>query len=272
MSIFHDNDRVPDWLLEKPPSEPAVAKKTEDLRPANNKADNPIQGRFGPAVATGTSDVDNDSTKSMCLNMSLSQEHRTHNANIPVLDPFFMESKWCTLKICTILKTPIKVHILFVLFLVLYMVAGSRRGKDDVILIFIVYGPSLLLSVVSSELVQASFLRSYGVEVMYILVWPFGAILRCGLLATPRQDFFIAVAGPSTFILFAVGWAFLFHAYLYNAPDPSLLWINVIYWSFVLNVELFCYGLLIPMYPLVNITMPLILLSFITPPPNSCCQ
>ncbi len=110
--------------------------------------------------------------------------------------------KW-SFRIGSIFGIPVTVHITFLLLLLLVFFAGQSvigtGGLDGVIFVVLVFA-----SVVFHELSHATVARHYGINVVDITLLPIGGVAR---MATPpdnpKQEIFIAMAGPAASLVLA---------------------------------------------------------------------
>lgn len=116
--------------------------------------------------------------------------------------------KW-SLRIGSLFGIPVKVHVTFLLLLILIYFAGTRiigtGGLDGVIFVVLVFA-----SVVFHELSHAFVARHYGIDVVDITLLPIGGVARMGSNPEePIQEVFIAAAGPiaSFFLAFCLWFA-----------------------------------------------------------------
>lgn len=111
--------------------------------------------------------------------------------------------KW-SFRLGSILGIPLKVHITFLLLLLLVFFVGDRfigigglRGLIFVSLIF--------ASVVFHELSHAMVARHYGINVVDITLLPIGGVARMPTTPEdPRQEILISAAGPAASLVLAI--------------------------------------------------------------------
>jgi Zn-dependent protease/CBS domain-containing protein len=116
--------------------------------------------------------------------------------------------KW-SFRIGSIFGIPVKVHVTFLLLLLLVFVAGESvfgtGGINGVIFVILVFA-----SVVFHELSHSLVARHYGISVEDITLLPIGGVARMTTNPEqPRQEIFIAIAGPaaSFFLAFCLWFA-----------------------------------------------------------------
>ena len=110
--------------------------------------------------------------------------------------------KW-SFKIGTIVGIPVKIHVTFLLLLVLVYFSGASvigtAGIEGVIFVVLVFA-----SVVFHELSHAMVARYYGINVTDITLLPIGGVARMASPPDrPVQEVLIAAAGPAASIFLA---------------------------------------------------------------------
>ena len=116
-------------------------------------------------------------------------------------------------------------------------------------------------TVLVHELGHCVATRRLGAPVHGILLWPLGGLAFVGHTASPRDDLLVAAAGPLTHLPQVAFWIVLElittvimtkRAFLtWNTWPPSNnLWFAVVTAAVSLNVALFAFNLLLPVYPL----------------------
>jgi len=123
--------------------------------------------------------------------------------------------KW-SIRIGSILGIPVKVHLTFLLLLVLvYFVGPSFLGLGG--FLGVVFVLLVFASVVFHELSHAMVARHYGIQVTDITLLPIGGVARMATLPQePRQEILISVAGPIASIV--LGFSLWFLADLFGSP------------------------------------------------------
>lgn len=115
-------------------------------------------------------------------------------------------------KVVTIAGIPIRLHFLFVILLLLWILPGTCNGtaratEESILLLVAMFGSVLL-----HELGHAFAARQFGAQVLDIMLWPLGGFTRMGNMPErPLPDFVVAIAGP------AVNFALLFIAFAFGA-------------------------------------------------------
>jgi Zn-dependent protease len=100
---------------------------------------------------------------------------------------------------------PIRIHITFLLLLGWIGVAGSEAGKGRAGsgLLFIIL---LFACVLLHELSHATVATRYGVRTLSITLYPIGGVALLEKSPRPRQEFWIALAGPLLNFVLAGNW------------------------------------------------------------------
>jgi Zn-dependent protease len=101
---------------------------------------------------------------------------------------------------------PIRLHFTFLLFLV-YIGASGQAGSAPMRVGFVV---AAFACVVLHELGHSLVALKYGIPVADITLYPIGGLARIEKRPTPRQEFWIALAGPMVNLAIAlIVWAIL---------------------------------------------------------------
>ncbi len=111
--------------------------------------------------------------------------------------------KW-SIKIGSVFGIPVKVHITFLLLLILIFYVGNAviglDGLRGVIFVCLVFA-----SVVFHELSHSIVARGYGIKVEDITLLPIGGVSRMASVPEkPLQEILIAAAGPASSILLGI--------------------------------------------------------------------
>mmetsp|Transcript_44963 Transcript_44963/g.66166 ORF Transcript_44963/g.66166 Transcript_44963/m.66166 type:complete len:308 (+) Transcript_44963:210-1133(+) len=161
---------------------------------------------------------------------------------------------------------PIKAHWSFFALLGVVMLSGIIRFDPLYLaLVFLLYGPILLITVIVHELGHAITTKKLGGTVGGIVLWPLGGFAMCGPTSGgAREDFLVSLAGPLSHLPQMLFWLAL---YVFTSGGDFVYFRNMFYISslhdgaigffstlfaqgFFLNVELLVFNLLIPAYPL----------------------
>src|SRR6185295_13848443 len=101
----------------------------------------------------------------------------------------------------TIFGVPIRLHFTFLLLLIflIFIGIGERQsGASTAIYILALFGSVLL-----HELGHALVARSYGIRTIEIVMFPIGGMSRPDRQPKPREELWIALAGPAVNLLIA---------------------------------------------------------------------
>ena len=98
---------------------------------------------------------------------------------------------------------PIRLHFTFILLLVFLIFVGVGERQSAVV--NVVYVCALFGSVILHELGHALVGKLYGVRVLEIVMFPIGGVARMEQPAKPREELWIALAGPMVNLLIAFG-------------------------------------------------------------------
>lgn len=96
---------------------------------------------------------------------------------------------------------PVRLHFTFILLFVFLISVGITGGQSmwaDVLYIAAIFG-----SVILHELGHALVARRYGVRTVEIVMFPIGGLARLDRNPGPREEFWIAVAGPAVNVVLA---------------------------------------------------------------------
>jgi Zn-dependent protease len=104
---------------------------------------------------------------------------------------------------------PVRMHFTFLLLLVFLLfigVGGQQSGVVTALYVLALFGSVLL-----HELGHALVARRYGIRTLEIVMFPIGGVARQERQPKPREEFWIALAGPAVNALIAaglIGWLF----------------------------------------------------------------
>lgn len=100
-----------------------------------------------------------------------------------------------------VMGVPIRFHFTFVLLLILLIVAGIGGSQSD--LAYTLYIAALFASVMVHELGHAWVAMRFGIRTREIVMFPIGGMARLERNPKPRQELWIALAGPAVNIAIA---------------------------------------------------------------------
>src|SRR5438477_6342789 len=143
------------------------------------------------------------------------------------------ESGW-SLQIATVSGIPIRLHFSFLFILAwIAWVSPPQQKLSGVLLIL-----ALFTCVVLHELGHSVTAQRYGIGVAEIVLYPIGGIARMEKLPKPRQELWIALAGPAVNVVIA-GILFVVLKAMGN-PEPKAIqqvgMLNVLPNPLVLNL------------------------------------
>src|SRR5579862_545958 len=100
-----------------------------------------------------------------------------------------------------VLGVPIRLHFTFVLLLIFLIVTGL--GSNQSAANYTLFILAMIVSVLLHELGHALVSSLYGIRTLEIMMYPIGGVARLERPAKPREEFWIAVAGPVVNLLIA---------------------------------------------------------------------
>ncbi len=125
--------------------------------------------------------------------------------------------------VATVTGIPVYLHGTFLLLLVFVFVSDWARGRNlgsavtGVVFLLAIFG-----TVVLHELGHALMARRYGIRTRDITLLPIGGLARIERMpVVPRQELWVALAGPAVNIVIAVG---TYSVLALAAPDPNSPW------------------------------------------------
>lgn len=98
---------------------------------------------------------------------------------------------------------PVRIHLLFVLFLVLLLVLASTQPSFDFTLDSALAAAVLLVSVALHEVAHLLTAKRFGGWVHEVVIGPFGGLVRPGVPDLPKAHVMVALAGPVANLLLA---------------------------------------------------------------------
>ncbi len=154
-------------------------------------------------------------------------------------------SGW-SIHLITVSGIPIRIHFTF--FLLLTWLVFNMPGPSRLFGLFCVVG--LFTCVVLHELGHSIVAQRLGVGVVDIVLYPIGGIARMEKMPAPKQELWIALAGPAVNVVIS---AVLWLAFKIGGTTvaPSQLSFTSSFWHFLLysNVVLFAFNM-IPAFPM----------------------
>lgn len=99
-----------------------------------------------------------------------------------------------TVGVVRILGVPVRLHFTFVLLLIFLVVFGIGAKQSH--LMYVLYILALFASVLLHELGHAVVSRRYGIHTIEIVMFPIGGVARLERNPKPREELWIALAGP----------------------------------------------------------------------------
>jgi Zn-dependent protease len=163
-----------------------------------------------------------------------------------------MPKPW-SYRIATIQGIPIYLHFTFLLLLIFFAIGSFGGERPDYSAANLIFVLVLFACVVLHELGHSLVARRYGIPVSDITLYPIGGIARIEKQPTPRQELWIALAGPAVNFVIA-GLLIVYLAVIGQARTPEIATavIGRHFWALrVLSVNLIL-GLfnLIPAFPM----------------------
>lgn len=99
-------------------------------------------------------------------------------------------------------SVPIRLHFTFILLFIFLVFAGI--GERQSALFNVLYMAALFASVILHELGHALVGKLYGVRTLEIVMFPIGGVARLERSPKPREEIWIALAGPMVNLLIAL--------------------------------------------------------------------
>lgn len=120
----------------------------------------------------------------------------------------------------TLFGVPIRLHFTFILFFAFLLI--TARGAQSA-LINGVYIAAFFTSVLLHELGHSAVSRRYGIRTLEIVLYPIGGVARLERMPKPKEELWIALAGPAVNVLIALALgAWLLYA------SGSIEWLSVL--------------------------------------------
>jgi Zn-dependent protease/CBS domain-containing protein len=145
-------------------------------------------------------------------------------------------SRWA-FQIGTVLGVPIRIHVTFLLLLVLFGMAAAAASRDVPREIAFVVGA--FACIILHELGHAAMARRFGVRTREIVLYPIGGVARLESMPGGWAELLIALAGPAVNVLLAAACAAILAGM--HVPHPfqqalpwqntglvqKILWVNI---------------------------------------------
>jgi len=100
-----------------------------------------------------------------------------------------------------IFGVPVRLHFTFVLLFVFLVFFGFESGESH--WSSVAYIAALFGSVLLHELGHALVARRYGIRTIEVVMFPIGGVARLERSPRPRQEFWVAIAGPAVNLVIA---------------------------------------------------------------------
>jgi Zn-dependent protease/CBS domain-containing protein len=100
-----------------------------------------------------------------------------------------------------IFGVPVRLHFTFVLLVIFIVALGARGGESAVF--NAIYILSLFTSVLLHELGHVGVSNRYGIRTLEIVLYPIGGVSRLERSPKPKEELWIALAGPLVNVLIA---------------------------------------------------------------------
>jgi len=154
-----------------------------------------------------------------------------------------------SLQIGRVAGIPLRLHFTFLLFLAYIGVQGQGPGGGGIQRLLIVV--AAFVCVMLHELGHSLVALKYGIPVKDITLYPIGGIARIEKRPTPKQEFWIALAGPAVnFVLAIIAWGALgFSVKLEDFQAGNGVVRPFIVMMLSINMTLFLFNL-VPAFPM----------------------
>ena len=100
-----------------------------------------------------------------------------------------------------IFGVPIRFHFTFILLVIFLVTFGVQGGQSA--LFNVIYILALFASVLLHELGHVAVSKRYGIRTVEIVMYPIGGVARLERSPKPREELWIALAGPAVNVLIA---------------------------------------------------------------------
>jgi len=100
-----------------------------------------------------------------------------------------------------IFGVPVQFHFTFILLLIFLITLGAKGGESA--LYNVIYILALFASVLLHELGHVGVSKRFGIRTVVIVMYPIGGVARLERSPKPREELWIALAGPAVNVLIA---------------------------------------------------------------------
>lgn len=115
---------------------------------------------------------------------------------------------------------PLRLHFTFVLLMIFIITLGVRGGESAIF--NVIYVIALFSSVLLHELGHVGVARRYGIRTLEIVMYPIGGVAKLERSPKPREELWIALAGPLVNVLIAAA-LFAYLGYMRAEIDPNVM-------------------------------------------------
>src|SRR3954454_19177770 len=119
-----------------------------------------------------------------------------------------------------IFGVPVQFHFTFILLLIFLITLGAKGGQSA--LYNVIYILALFASVLLHELGHVGVSKRFGIRTLVIVMYPIGGVARLERSPKPKEELWIALAGPAVNVLIAAA-LFSYLGYMGAAIDPNML-------------------------------------------------
>jgi Zn-dependent protease/CBS domain-containing protein len=119
-----------------------------------------------------------------------------------------------------LMGVPIRLHFTFVILLIFIATLGIRGGESAIF--NAIYISALFASVLLHELGHAGVAKRYGIRTLEITMYPIGGLARLERSPKPREELWIALAGPAVNVLIATA-LFAYLGYMRAEINPNMM-------------------------------------------------
>lgn len=102
-----------------------------------------------------------------------------------------------------ILGVPVRLHFTFILLVIFLVVAGAQGGQTA--MNNAIYILALFTCVLLHEFGHVAVSKRYGINTVEVVLYPIGGVARLERSPKPKEELWIALAGPAVNVLIALG-------------------------------------------------------------------